>query len=267
MANTPNLDAPELTESQAGKATTLNESLRILDGAVQCVVIDKDDSEPPSGPSDGDRYIVDETPSSASDWAGQDNKIAHYVNTAWEFITPLEGWRAFVQDEDEFYVYLGASLGWVKESSLVSILDLADTPSSMSGQAYKALRVVSGESSLEFTDNDYDVHAYVDGTPGASEVMARFPFVRSVRFADDFAGSQAKAGTAAGDSAGAEFLIKKNGTEFGQMTFANGATTATFATDSGLEDFAAGDYLEVVAPATPDSTLAGVSFILKGFKI
>lgn len=273
MENTPKLGMPEISESQSGKSTTHNEALRDLDALVQLNVIDIA-SEPPSGPSDGDTYIVGDSSSSSSEWNGQDDKIAYYENTAWSFLSPDEGWRAFVQDEDEFYVYLGASLGWIKESSLIALTDLSDTPSTYSGQAYKVPRVKGDESGIEFVYEinltnlaGVDIHVFVDGVPGGSEVMLRYPMVRKIQFPDDFSGSRAKSGVAAGDSAGAEFLIKKNGTEFGQMIFASGETTATFATDSSYEDFDVGDVLTVVAPASPDSALSGVSFTLKGFKL
>jgi hypothetical protein len=234
MADTPKLDLPEIAEAQASKYVTHNTALRMLDCLVQLRVKDKDLSEPPGAPSDGDTYIVGATSSSSSDWNGHDDEIAYYNSSAWLYITPDEGFRAWVEDEQRYYVFLSASDGWVLD---------------------------------EYQFDDYDVHGHAEGVPGGSQVMIRFPMVRAVRFPDEFAASQAKAGVAAGDSLGAEFSIQKNDAEFAQMTFASGATTATFATDSAFEDFAIGDILTVIAPASPDSTLAGVSFVLKGFKI
>lgn len=112
MANTPRLVMPEISESQASKSVTHNSALRVLDALVMCCVIDKDLSEPPGSPSDGDMYIVGATASSGSDWTGEEDSIAYYGNTAWEFHTPEEGWLAFVKDEGIFYYYAGASAGW-----------------------------------------------------------------------------------------------------------------------------------------------------------
>ncbi len=234
MAKTPKIDLDEIAEAQASKYVTHNIGLRKLDCLVQLSVIDKDLSEPPGAPSDGDTYIVGTTSSSSSDWNGQDDNIAYYNSSAWIYITPNEGFRAWVVDEARFYVFLSASDGWVVEES-------------------------------QF--DDYDVYGYLDAVPGGSQVLLRYPMVRAVQFPDDFVGSQAKAGVAAGDSAGAEFSIQKNGVEFGQMTFASGATTATFATDSAIEEFAAGDILTVVAPGSPDSALDSIGFVLKGVKL
>lgn len=74
-------------------------------------VKDKDLSAPPVSPVDGDRYIVGASPTGA--WSGQTNKIAWYYNAAWNFDTPGEGWRLWVEDENFFYYHDGVS--WVLE--------------------------------------------------------------------------------------------------------------------------------------------------------
>lgn len=236
MATTPKLLITELSESQASKYITINEAFRKLDVLVQATVIDKDTSDAPSGASDGDTYIVGPSPSSGDDWDNHIDDVARDENGAWKFETPEDGWVVFVQDENKFYTFQtpssSGSSGWI---TLTSHL-LIDT---------------------------YDIHAHKEGTLSNSEVVLRYPMVRAIRMPDDFSGSQAKSGVAAADSPSAEFSIQKNGSEFGQMTFAVGATTATFNTDSSTEDFAVGDILTVVAPATADSALAGVSFTLK----
>ena len=73
----------------------------------QQAVIDKDLTAPPGSPSEGDRYIVG--PSATGDWAGQDDKIAWYYNSAWNFDTPAEGWKTWVKDEDTTYQYTGSA--------------------------------------------------------------------------------------------------------------------------------------------------------------
>ena len=91
--------------------------------------------------------------------------------------------------------------------------------------------------------------------------------VRSIQFPDDFSGSKGAAITGPAASAGVDFTIKKNGTQIGTMSFASGATTATFATDSAAETFAAGDVLSVEAPNPSDASLDSVGFLLKGLKV
>lgn len=264
MAITPKLSMPEISVSQSQKEVTANETFRVVDALCQCTVIDKDLSDAPGSPSDGDTYIVGPSPSSGDDWTGETDHIAYYSSSSWAFHTPEEGWRVWVQDEDEAYVYQSASTGWIKETELLvgEFVDLADAPSSYSGQTLKTLRVNTGETALEFVDNHYDIGASYIGVPPASEPLLRIPFVRSVTFADDFSGSHGVVGTAPTSSA--VFIIKKNGVQVGTMTFAGSATTATFATSGGATSMVAGDVLLIEAPSSQDATLADVGFLLKG---
>lgn len=97
MSETPRLGLPEIAEAQASKYVTHNEALRRLDAAVNLTVQDRDLTSPPGSPSEGDAYIVAD--SATGDWSGEDGNIAVYVNTAWAFIDPGEGWRCWVTDE------------------------------------------------------------------------------------------------------------------------------------------------------------------------
>lgn len=262
MANTPKLGMPEITENQASKYLTNNEGLRIQDSLVQCTAIDiLDDAA--GAPSDGDTYIVG-APSSGDDWNGHDDEIAYYQSSAWAFRVPKEGWLAYVQDENKLYVYNGSS--WVNYPSLIRIADLLDVPS-MSGNGYKLLRVSSGQSAVEFIENEFDVKIFVLAKPGAGDIIHREAMVRAVRFSDDFYLSRGNCETGPSDSSGVELVVEKNGVEFGQISFASGATSATFSTDSGIEDFAAGDILKIVAPNPPDPDFENVGITLRAIQI
>jgi hypothetical protein len=48
---------------------------------------------PPGSPSNGQRWIVAASPTSA--WAGQATKIAAWQDGAWAFYAPLDGWQAW----------------------------------------------------------------------------------------------------------------------------------------------------------------------------
>lgn len=222
---------PELAESQSLKYLTHNLALRVLDALVQASVIDKDLSDAPALPSDGDCYIVGPSPSSGDDWDGHESEIAYYRSSTWVFITPQEGFRVWVLDEDAEYVYRSASEGW--------------------GLALEAFY--------------YDVGGGCNGAPTASQVLLRAIMVRGVSFLDDFAGSQAKAEVAA--TAQTDFDVQVNGVSIGYFRFAAAGTTATFVTtDSVTEALVAGDVLKVIAPGSPDATLANIAFTLKGTK-
>jgi hypothetical protein len=105
---TPRLGAPELVSGQATPETTVNEQIRYIEsGAGHFIFKDRDLATPPGSPADGDCYLVAASPTGA--WAGQAGKIAFRVNTAWAFITAIEGFTAWVNDENAFIAYDGAA--------------------------------------------------------------------------------------------------------------------------------------------------------------
>ena len=108
----------------------------------------------------------------------------------------------------------------------------------------------------------FDLTAFYPGVPTASAIVTRVPVARAVTFPDDFAGSYGVASAAA--TASTAFDVKKNGSSVGTITFALGQTTATFVTSGTTVVMAAGDVLQIVAPGTPDATLADVGFVLAG---
>ena len=72
-------------------------------------VKDKDLATPPVSPVKGDRYIVATGGTGA--WASQDKNIAWYDGAIWKFDIPVEGWLAYVEDEDKFFKFSGTA--WV----------------------------------------------------------------------------------------------------------------------------------------------------------
>lgn len=103
------------------------------------------------------------------------------------------------------------------------------------------------------------VGSWSAGVPSASQVLWRKVFARPAVFAISMPGSKAVAGTAA--TASTVLSIKKNGTQFATITFAASGTTGTFAC-AAQTSFAAGDLLTIVAPASPDATLAEIAWDL-----
>ena len=80
-----------------------------LDALLFLKVLDKDLATPPGSPAALDRYIVAASPTGA--WTGQAGKVAVFVNSAWSFLTPAEGWLAWVADEDRIYKHDGSAWG------------------------------------------------------------------------------------------------------------------------------------------------------------
>ncbi len=145
MANSPNLILPYIEAAQAQKHVTHNESLRVLDAAVQLSVLDRDLTAPPGSPSDGDRYIP--ASGATGDWSGKDLNIAAYQDGAWAFLVPRVGWLVWVADEDVLLVWDGSS--WIDASAvsslnpasggLVGVNATADTTNRLSVSAPAAL--------------------------------------------------------------------------------------------------------------------------------
>lgn len=96
-----------MTAAQSQKHVTFNEAILKLDAFSQSSIIDRDLTAPPGSESDGDLYIVGA--SATGSWSSQDGNLALYVNGDYVFITPVEGMAFWVDDEDIFIIYNGAS--------------------------------------------------------------------------------------------------------------------------------------------------------------
>ena len=109
----------------------------------------------------------------------------------------------------------------------------------------------------------FDLSAFWPGVTTASVKVTRVPVARAITFAAAFAGSYVKAAVAA--TASSAFDVQLNGASIGTITFAAAGTVATLATAGGATfTTAAGDLLAIIAPATPDATLADIGFVLTG---
>lgn len=106
---TPNLILPYILPAQAQKHVTHNEAIRALDALVQLSVATRSLAAPPATPADGARYIVAAAPTGA--WSGRSGKIAAFQDGAWTFFAPLEGWRAWIADEDILAAWNGTA--WI----------------------------------------------------------------------------------------------------------------------------------------------------------
>lgn len=112
MSTTAQLALTKLVEGQASAEVTINDALNKLDATIQLSVKDRDLTAPPGSPAEGDRYIPKGTATGA--WASQENKIAVYLS-GWVFITPKEGFRAWVDDENRWVLYDGSA--WIYRTS------------------------------------------------------------------------------------------------------------------------------------------------------
>ena len=62
---------------------------------------------PPGAPVVGDRYIV--LPIGTGLWAGQNNDIATWNGTVWQFTTPENGWATYAETPETIYIFDGTT--------------------------------------------------------------------------------------------------------------------------------------------------------------
>lgn len=108
-------------------------------------------------------------------------------------------------------------------------------------------------------NTNYDVGVFYPSTMANGQITLLLKFDRVVVFAANLVPSTAVCGT--NPTASATFTLKQNGTQFATIIF-NTAGVPTI-TSSGTT-FNPGDVLQITAPATADSTLANVGFIISG---
>ena len=141
----PILSLPLMQASQAQKHVTHNEALMQLDLLVQLSVADRTRTTPPASPAEGQRHIVAAAPIAA--WAGQAGKVALWLDGAWQFSTPLTGWRAWVVAEALEIAYDGTA--WVAMgggSSVPDVLAVDQIGVATSSDASNRLAVASPAS-------------------------------------------------------------------------------------------------------------------------
>lgn len=106
MTLTANLGLPFIEAAQAQKHVTHNEALRILDAATQIAVADSNRAAPPPSPAEGQRHIVDASPTGA--WAGKAKAIATWQDGAWAFLAPKNGWCVWSIADGALLVFDGS---------------------------------------------------------------------------------------------------------------------------------------------------------------
>lgn len=89
--------------------TGMDANLKMLDVVTRASIKDRDLTAPPGSPAEGDAYIPATTATGL--WAGHEDDIAVYTQSAWYFLTPKQGWLFYIEDEAVISVYKTAT-GW-----------------------------------------------------------------------------------------------------------------------------------------------------------
>lgn len=275
MTTTTNLLITHIETAQSQKEVTANEAFEAFDDALS------------------ESLAVDVTSGNATITAAQITRAlllkVDGADTPGRTVTVPQGKRLFLVESDasnteDFTVVRGATsitiaagevwllhtdgsanglraLGSTSSASATSFLGLSDTPATYSGQAGKQIKVNSGETALEFVAEPFIAAGNYNGVPTASVVVLRLKTPTAFTLPQNLTGSQGVAEVAA--TAQTDFDIQKNGSSIGTMRFAASGTVPSFIFSSAVS-FAAGDRLKVIAPATPDATLADIAFSLLG---
>jgi hypothetical protein len=129
------------------------------------------------------------------------------------------------------------------------------------GQVLRKLSAVNYDD--QWQDSPMSIPIFLPGTQGSSAI-ARVLMTEAGSFPADFTGSFALAKTSSAGTA--TFTIKVNATTIGTGVFAT-STTGTLSTSGGTaKSFVAGDFIEFVAPASPDASLADIAFGLRAIR-
>lgn len=111
MTTSPRLGFTYLDVGETIPEVAVNETDTILEAFANAAHFkSRSTAAEPGSPSDGDMYLLTGSPT-GTNWSGNANKIALFLNTAWIFRTPKEGWFGWVDDENTIIAYDGAA--WV----------------------------------------------------------------------------------------------------------------------------------------------------------
>ena len=116
MGETVKLGLPLVEASQAQKHVTVNEALARVDALTQLTLASRSVTAAPGTPGEGAAYAVPQGVSGA--WAGQDGRVALWLNGGWAYLAPRPGWRAWVADEGAPAIFDGVD--WLSGTGAVS---------------------------------------------------------------------------------------------------------------------------------------------------
>ncbi len=102
---TPNLSLPFILPAQAQKHVTHNEAIELLDMIVQLTLEETGATTPPGLADEGQAWALGTAPTGA--WTGQGNMIATWRGGGWLFVTPRDGWLAWVRGIGELQAFSG----------------------------------------------------------------------------------------------------------------------------------------------------------------
>lgn len=138
--------------------------------------------------------------------------------------------------------------------------DIQDATTSQKGLMTAAQAAKLEALALE-SNPPYDIGGTFNGLLSSNFVLSRIPAVRDITLPVGLTGSRMVAEVAA--TSEAILSLRKDGVEFGTATFPAAGTEATFASAAETV-FSSGNIFKIVAPSTPDATLASLGWVIVG---
>jgi hypothetical protein len=235
---------------------------------VHLAVLDRMDSPPSILPANGDRYIVGTA--GAGLWAGHSNTIAVFATTDWFYYAPKTGWRAWNSQTDSVWTFDGTT--WVEDTGADDRFDFvspADNDAIVYDDTVGKFVNVRPMRGLSF---GADPAALLTANQALFYHRFSFPFRISPDFGDYLGASSTLGGTAAATAAVVLRVQKAVAatpltfTNVGTITVGVGTVNATFNSSGTVINFAKGDVLRILAPATPDSGFSGPFGTIVGYE-
>ncbi len=227
---TPNLSLPFIMPAQAQKHVTHNEAIELLDMIVQLTLESTADTAPPTSASEGQAWAV--ATGATGDWAGQDGMIATWRGGGWLFVTPRDGWQAWVIDVAAIQVLTSGS--WVTQGALPPLENLPGIGINAASDPTNRLSVSSDATLL---NNDGAGHQLKINKAATADTA-------SLLYQSGFAG-RAEMGLAGEDN----FSIK--------VTADGSSWTTALSLDAATGHAQFAEVLALTPGATPSSAAAG----------
>ncbi len=185
----------------------VNDDLLYIDSTTFPIVESMTFTAPPDNVQPGQKFILPANPTGA--WAGQDGKLAVYIEGAWVFYVPREGWRVRLRSLNAFIWFNGTT--WEDERN---------------GQ----------DPTNPGTDPDvkptyYDISVTVTDALYPNEALVHMPLLDALMLPANMNGAMLD--MLAPATAYSQLTVQRNGRNVGAITVEAGASSASFSTIGG----------------------------------
>lgn len=216
----------------------VNDDLLYIDSMLMPVVESMSFSSPPAGVTVGQKYLI--AVNATGDWSGQDGKLAVFIEGAWVFYKPVEGWRVRLRSINAFIWFDGTN--WLNETTGEDPTDPGTDP--------------------DVKPTHYDISVTVSDTLYANEAIVHMPLLDALMLPANMAGAQLDMLTTS--TAYSQMTVQRNGQNVGTITVNIGGANATFATVGGNAVlFAKGDRLTIRGPAAVVESFKNFGFTIR----